>query len=149
MGMKPEFKPIGYIRSPYKTVESIPIQAYLSDVEGRVEVLEEYEEGLKDIEGFSHIILIYVFHKSREYSLHVRPYLDTEERGLFATRHPNRPNPIGISTVRLLEKKANILKIKGMDVIDGTPLLDVKPHVPRFDERMDAKYGWLEDKLEP
>ena len=147
MGMKPEFKPIGYIRSPYKNVESIPIQAYLSDAEGQVEVFEEYEEGLKDIEGFSYIILVYIFHESRGYSLHVRPYLDTEERGLFSTRHPNRPNPIGISNVKLMERQGNILKIKGMDVIDGTPLLDIKPYVPRFDYRPDVRYGWLEDKL--
>lgn len=148
MGMKPEFKPIGYIRSPYKTVESIPIQAFLSDAEGSVEVFEEYEDGLKDIEGFSHIILIYVFHESKGYSLHVKPYLDDEERGLYSTRHPNRPNPIGISIVKLIEREGHILRIKGMDVIDGTPLLDIKPYVPRFDERTDVRYGWLEDKLE-
>jgi len=148
MEMKHEFKHIGYIRSPYETVESIPIQAYMSDTEGSVEVLEEYGDGLKDIEGFSHIILVYIFHESMKYSLHVRPYLDIEERGLFATRHPERPNPIGISIVKLVKRKGNILRIKGMDVIDGTPLLDIKPYVPRFDERIDARYGWLEDKLE-
>ena len=148
MRIIPELKPIGYIRSPYKTVESIPIQAYLSDTEGSVEILDEFKDGLKDIEGFSHILLLYVFHESRGFSLHVKPYLDTEERGLFATRYPSRPNPIGISVVKLLGRDDNILTIRGMDVIDGTPLLDIKPYVPRFDERMDARYGWLEDKLE-
>ncbi len=145
--MKIEFKPIGIIHSPYKTKEDVPIQAYRSEDVGEIEMFKEYEEGLDDIEGFSHIMIVYIFHKSKGYSLHVRPFLDPSLRGLFATRHPNRPNPIGISTVRLLERKGNILKIKGMDVIDGTPLVDIKPYVTRFDERKEAKFGWLEDKL--
>lgn len=145
--MKIELEPIGIIQSPYKTKEEIPIQAYLSDEEGKVEVFKDYEDGLKDVEGFSHIIIVYIFHKSKDYFLHVRPFLDTNLKGVFATRHPNRPNPIGISTVRLLERKKNILKIKGMDVLDGTPLLDIKPYVPRFDEREDVRYGWLEGRL--
>lgn len=146
--MKIELKPIGIIRSPYKTKEDVPIQAYLSDEEGEVEVFEEYKDGLKDIEGFSHIVIVYFFHKSLKYSLHVRPYLDNELRGLFATRHPNRPNPIGISIVKLLNVKGNILRIKGMDIIDGTPLLDIKPFIPKFDDREDVRFGWLEEKLE-
>jgi tRNA-Thr(GGU) m(6)t(6)A37 methyltransferase TsaA len=145
--MKIELKPIGIIHSPYKTKEEIPIQAYLSDEEGEVEVFKEYEDGLKDVEGFSHIIIVYIFHKSMGYSLHVKPYLDPNLKGVFATRHPNRPNPVGISTVRLLERKEKVLRIKGMDVIDGTPLIDLKPYVPRFDERMEVKFGWLEGKL--
>ena len=146
-GMKIELKPIGIIHSPYKTKEEIPIQAYLSDEVGEVEVFSEYEDGLKDVEGFSHIMIVYIFHKSKGYSLHVKPFLDHVSRGLFATRHPNRPNPIGISTVRVLERKGNILKIKGMDVIDGTPLVDIKPYVPRFDDRERVRFGWLEEKL--
>ena len=145
--MKVELKPIGIIHSPYKTKEDIPIQAYRSEDVDEIEMFKEYEEGLDDIEDFSHIIMVYIFHKSQGYSLHVRPFLDPSLRGLFATRHPNRPNPIGISTVRLLERKGNILKIKGMDVIDGTPLIDLKPYVPKFDEMKEAKIGWLEDKL--
>jgi tRNA-Thr(GGU) m(6)t(6)A37 methyltransferase TsaA len=145
--MKVELEPIGIIRSPYKTKEEIPIQASRSEEEGEIELFEEYEDGLKDIEGFSHIIIVYIFHKSEGFSLHVKPFLDPSLRGLFATRHPNRPNPIGISTVKLLERKGNILKIKGMDVLDETPLVDIKPYVPRFDEREEAKFGWLEDKL--
>lgn len=145
--MKIELKPIGIIHSPYKTKEDIPIQAYRSEDVGEIEIFKEYEKGLNDIEGFSHIIIVYIFHKSHGYSLHVKPFLDPSLRGLFATRHPNRPNPIGISTVRLLKRKVNILKIKGMDVIDGTPLVDIKPYVPRFDERKEARYGWLEEKL--
>ncbi len=145
--MKIELKPIGIIHSPYKTKEEVPIQAYLSDKVGEVEVFKKYEDGLKDIEGFSHIIIIYSFHKSKGYSLHVKPFLDDVSRGLFATRGPNRPNPIGISVVRLLERKGNILKIKGMDVLDGTPLIDIKPFVPRFDDREGVRFGWLEEKL--
>ena len=143
-----EIKPIGIIHSPYKTKEEIPIQAYLSDEEGEVEVFREYEDGLKDIEGFSHIIIVYIFHKSKGYSLHIKPYLDMNLKGVFATRHPNRPNHIGISTVKLLQRKQNVLRIKGMDVVDNTPLLDIKPYIPKFDEREDVRYGWLEDKLE-
>ena len=142
-----ELRQIGIIHSPYNTKEEIPIQAYRSDELGEIEIFKEYENGLKDIEGFSHIIIVYIFHKSEEYSLQVSPYLDTDLRGLFATRHPNRPNPIGISTVRLLSRKGNILKIKGMDVLDGTPLIDIKPYVPRFDDRGEVRYGWLEEKL--
>jgi tRNA-Thr(GGU) m(6)t(6)A37 methyltransferase TsaA len=146
--MKIELKPIGIIHSPYKTKGDVPIQAYLSDKVGEVEVFKKYENGLNDIEGFSHIIIIYAFHKSKGYSLHVKPFLDDVSRGLFSTRTPNRPNPIGISVVGLVRRKGNILKIKGMDVLDGTPLLDIKPFVPRFDDRENIRYGWLEDKLE-
>lgn len=145
--MKIELKPIGVIHSPYKKKEDVPIQAYRTEDVGEIEIFEGYEDGLKDIDGFSHIIIVYIFHKSEGYSLHVKPFLDSSLRGLFATRHPNRPNPIGISTVRLLERKENILKIKGMDMLDGTPLVDIKPYVPRFDEREDVKFGWLERKL--
>jgi tRNA-Thr(GGU) m(6)t(6)A37 methyltransferase TsaA len=146
--MKIELTPIGIIHSPFKTNEDIPIQAYRSEDVGEIEIFKEYEKGLSDIEGFSHIIIVYIFHKSQGYSLHVRPFLDPNPRGLFATRHPNRPNPIGLSIVRLLAREGNILKVEGMDVIDGTPIVDIKPYVPRFDERKDVRYGWLEDKLE-
>ncbi len=145
--MKIELKPIGIIHSPYKSKENILCQAYKSEKIGEVEVFKEFENGLKDIEGFSHIMIVYYFHLSGDYSLHVKPFLDEELRGVFATRHPRRPNRIGISVVKLLERKGNILKIKGMDVVDGTPLLDIKPHVPKFDERKEVKIGWLEDKL--
>lgn len=145
--MKIELKPIGIIHSPYKTKADVPVQAYLSDKVGEVDVFKKYEDGLKDIEGFSHIIIIYAFHKSKGYSLHVKPFLDDVSRGLFTTRAPNRPNPIGISVVRLVRRRGNILKIKGMDVLDDTPLLDIKPFVPRFDDHENIRYGWLEDKL--
>ena len=145
--MKVELKPIGIIHSPFKNLEDIPCQSYRSEKIGEVEVFKEYEDGLKDIEGFSHIIIVYYFHLSKSYSLNVRPFLDKELRGVFATRSPRRPNHIGISIVKLLERKGNILKVKGMDVIDGTPLLDIKPYVPEFDVRDNVKIGWLEDKL--
>jgi len=102
---------------------------------------------LKDIEGFSHIIILYFFHESRDYSLSVKPFLDSDRHGVFATRHPNRPNPIGISVVRLLERRGSILRVKGVDVLDGTPLIDIKPYVPSFDQATDAKIGWLKDRL--
>jgi len=145
--MKIELKPIGIIHSPYKNLEDIPCQSYRSKKIGEVEIFKEYEDGLKDIEGFSHIIIVYYFHLSKNYSLNTRPFLDKELRGVFATRSPHRPNRIGISTVRLLGRRGNILKVKGMDVIDGTPLLDIKPYVQKFDERKNIKIGWLEDKL--
>jgi tRNA-Thr(GGU) m(6)t(6)A37 methyltransferase TsaA len=146
--MRIELTPIGIIHSPFKSNEDIPIQAFRSEDVGEVEIFDKYEQGLNDIEGFSHIIIVYIFHKSQGYSLNVKPFLDPNLRGLFATRHPNRPNPIGMSIVRLLKRDGNKLKIKGMDVIDGTPLVDIKPYVPRFDERKEVRYGWLEGKLE-
>lgn len=145
--MKIEFKPIGVIHSPYKTKKEMPIQAYTSKQIGEVEVYKEYAEGLKDIEGFSHIIVLYLFHKSGEYSLHVKPFLDESSHGIFACRHPDRPNPIGVSTVRLLERKGNVLRVEGIDVLDGTPLIDIKPYIPKFDERKDAKVGWIGGKI--
>ncbi len=145
--MKPELKPIGVIHSPYNVREGMPIQPPFSKETGDVEVFKEYEAGLKDLEGFSHIMLLYLFHKSEGYELHVKPYLDENLRGLFATRAPWRPNPIGLSIVKLIEIKGNILKVEGIDVLDGTPLLDIKPHVPEFDMRENVKIGWLEGKI--
>ena len=140
-------KPIGVIRSPYKTKEEIPCQGYKSDKVGKVEVFKEFEEGLVDIDGFSHLILLYLFHKSDGYSLKVKPFLDDTLRGLFATRSPRRPNSLGLSLVRLLSRKENILQIAQIDILVGTPLLDIKPYVPRFDERRNMKVGWLEGKI--
>ena len=145
--MKIELDPIGIIHSPCKIKEDIPMQAYLSEEVGEIEIFERYEEGLKDIDRFSHIMILYIFHKSKGYSLLVRPFMDESLRGLFATRHPNRPNPIGISVLRLLEREGNLLKISGLDILDGTPLIDLKPYVPEFDVRKEARSGWLEDKL--
>lgn len=128
-------------------MEDVPVQPCYSKEIGEVEVFKEYEEGLKDIEGFSHIILLYVFHKSQGYSLLVKPFLDSAQHGVFATRHPNRPNPIGISVLRLLKRRENILQVKGIDVLDGTPLIDMKPYVSNFDQITDVKIGWLEGRV--
>lgn len=140
-------KPIGIIHSPFKYKEDTPIQPSRSNAIGEVEVFREYQEGLDDIEGFSHIILIYEFHKSEGYSLKVKPFLDNKLRGLFATRAPRRPNKIGLSVVRLLKRKDNILTVKGIDVLDGTPLIDIKPYVPDFDPDEKITIGWLEGKI--
>lgn len=125
--------PIGVIRSPFTERQQMPIQPSRSHAVGQVEVFPEYVEGLRDIELFSHIILLYVFHCAPGYTLRVPPLTACQPHGLFATRHPHRPNPIGLSVVRLVDRQANILVITGVDMLDGTPLLDIKPYVPEFD----------------
>jgi len=138
--------PIGVIHSPFTEKDHMPIQASRSQEIGIVEVDTKFVEGLQDIEGFSHIFLIYAFHRSYSYSLRVTPFLDHKERGLFSTRHPCRPNPIGFSIVRLLSVEGNRLTIQGVDVLDQTPLLDIKPYVPDFDERTGVSSGWYETR---
>ncbi|MCK4716136.1 MAG: tRNA (N6-threonylcarbamoyladenosine(37)-N6)-methyltransferase TrmO [Candidatus Marinimicrobia bacterium] len=143
-----KYKPIGVIHSPFKEPKGTPIQpAGARGINGTVEVFPEYAEGLKDIEGFSHIILICHFHLSRGWSLEVKPFMDDQLHGLFATRAPARPNPIGISIVRLVRVEENILHIQDVDIVDGTPLLDIKPYIPEFDMRDVEKIGWLEKNL--
>ena len=142
------YKPIGIIHSPFKQPQGTPIQpAGAQGIEGTVEIASEYVEGLKDIDGFSHIILIYHFHLAKGHFLKIKPYMDDQSRGIFATRAPSRPNPIGISVVRLVRIDGNILHIKDVDIIDGTPLLDIKPYVPEFDIRKVGKIGWLGEKV--
>ena len=138
--------PIGIIYSPFKDKASTPIQASRSQATGEVEVFPEYAAGLQDLEGFSHIFLLYVFHCSSGYSLQVKPFLDDKQHGLFSTRHPCRPNPIGLSIVQLLAWRENILDIAGVDVLDGTPLLDIKPYVPEIDERTGERTGWYANR---
>ncbi len=140
-------RPIGIIHSPLVEKKDAPVQAAFSQVEGTVEVYPKYAAGLQDIEGFSHITLLYWFHQSQGYRLLVQPFLDPVERGLFAIRYPARPNPIGVSTVELIERDENVLRVRGLDVLDGTPLLDIKPFAPAFDHRQGARIGWLEDKV--
>ena len=143
-----KYKPIGIIRTPFKEPKGVPIQpSAAKGVKGRVEIFPEYSLGLKDIEGFSHIILIYHFHLAKPGKLIVKPFLDNEEHGVFATRAPSRPNPIGISVVRLLHVENNILYVEDVDIVDGTPLLDIKPYVPEFDVRRVERIGWLEGKI--
>jgi tRNA-Thr(GGU) m(6)t(6)A37 methyltransferase TsaA len=140
-------RPIGLIHSPFSEKKETPIQAAFSQAEGTVEVYAEYVAGLQDIEGFSHIALLYWFDQSEGYRLVVQPFLDQVERGLFAVRYPARPNPIGISVVELIEREGGQLRVRGLDVLDGTPLLDIKPFVPAFDHREGARVGWLEGKV--
>jgi tRNA (adenine37-N6)-methyltransferase len=144
-----EYKPIGIIHSPFKDLEGMPIQPVgARGIKGEIHLNDKYKEGLKDLDGFSHIILIYQLHLSNGYSLEVKPFLDTEKRGIFATRAPKRPNPIGISVVRLEKIKGNKIFISDVDIVDGTPLLDIKPYIPNFDkhEEDEIKIGWFEDK---
>ena len=141
------YQPIGRIRSPFTNRNETPIQPYRSRAAGKVEVLAEYEEGLRDVDGFSHLILLYHFHRADPgYDLLVRPFLDDQPKGLFATRYPRRPNGLGLSVVRLVRREANVLHVAGIDVLDGTPLLDVKPYVPPFDAVPEASMGWLEGR---
>ncbi len=141
--------PIGVIHSPFTEKDRTPIQASRSEAIGRVELDPTFADGLQDLDGFSHIILLYVFHRLQGYALHIKPFLDDQERGLFATRFPARPNPIGLSVVRLLAVHDNVLDIQGIDVLDGTPLLDIKPYVPEFDVRSDVRTGWYEHRSKP
>jgi tRNA-Thr(GGU) m(6)t(6)A37 methyltransferase TsaA len=144
---KLNYRPIGIIHSPFKGREGTPIQPIGAiGVMAEVEIFPEYVEGLQDLEGFSHIILLYHCHLSRAYKLKVKPFLDDVERGLFATRAPARPNPIGMSLVRLMRIENATLFVQDIDIIDQTPLLDIKPFVTDFDVRKAAKTGWLETK---
>ncbi len=139
-----ELKPIGVIHTPYLTKEETPIQGGLCpDVVGRIELFAEYAEGLKDVEGFSHLIILYWFDKAGEVKL-VRPtFLDDEAHGVFASRHPCRPNGIGFTIVELIRREGNILHVGGVDMLDGTPLIDVKPYIARFDNVKEAMDGWV------
>ena len=141
-----ELKPIGIIHTPFTKPEGMPIQpAGAAGVHGTVEVFEEYHAGLKDLDGFSHIILLYHFHRSQGFNLQIVPFMDTQFRGLFATRAPKRPNPIGLSIVQLESIKNGVLHVQNVDILDGTPLLDIKPYVPDFDSHMEIRTGWLEE----
>jgi len=143
-----EIMPIGIIHSPFAEPQGTPIQpSEAGDVLGTVSVDPEYAEGLSDLAGFERIWLIYWFHHSQEYKLKVIPFRDKEQRGLFSTRAPKRPNAIGISCVRLICIKGNVLTVSGIDVVDGTPLLDIKPYVPAFDSFPESKAGWLDASL--
>ena len=144
-----EYKPIGIIRSPYQSLSGMPIQpAGAEGVAGTVEIDAQYREGIKNLSGFSHIILIYHFHMAKSPSLLIRPYMNDEPHGIFETRYPDRPNPIGISVVRLVKVEECVLHIEDVDILDGTPLLDIKPYVPEFDVRPVKSIGWLSGRAE-
>ena len=139
------FRPIGVIHTPYDDLAGMPIQPTgARGVAGEVHVFEEYAEGLADLDGFSHIYLFYHFHRNDGYRLKVTPFMDTVERGLFSTRAPRRPNMLGMSVVRLESVRGTVLRVVGADVLDGTPLLDIKPYVAQFDAAPADRFGWLE-----
>lgn len=144
-----KYKPIGIIHSPFKEPKGTPIQpAAAAGALGIIEVYPEYAQGLKDIDGFSHLILIYHFHLSRGATLEAKPFMDDEKHGIFAIRGPSRPNPVGLSIVRLIKVEGRFLHIQDVDMVDGTPLLDIKPYVPEFDTREVNKIGWLEKRVD-
>ncbi len=142
-----ELKQIGVIRSPYKTKDDAPHQGRFSKDVCEIIIFDEFSEGLKDIERFTHLIILYWLHEARRDILLAKPPHDSKIRGVFATRSPNRPNPIGFAVVKLLERKGNVLKIVGLDAIDGTPLLDIKPYSPEIDSIDDAKDQSSENNL--
>jgi tRNA-Thr(GGU) m(6)t(6)A37 methyltransferase TsaA len=142
-----ELQPVGIIHSPYKDRGEAPYRGSRNEEISLIEVFKEFEEGLQDIEGFSHIIVIYWFHKSHGYHLLVKTPWDDIPHGLFATRSPNRPCPLGLTVLELVAREKNILKVKGLDAIDGSHLFDIKPYIPAIDERSVVKLGWLEGKL--
>lgn len=149
MDNKFAFRPIGVLHSEFNEPAGAPIQGrFAPDAEGTAEVFDEFAEGLDDIEGFSHLYLIYVFDRSEDFRLTVRPFRDDTERGVFATRAPKRPNHIGLSVIRLLGREGNVLRLAEVDFLDGSPLLDIKPYVPPFDQRENARFGWLEDSAD-
>jgi tRNA (adenine37-N6)-methyltransferase len=137
--------PIGVIHTPFTDVENMPIQPIAAEgVKGHIELYPEYVKGLKDLGGFSHITLVYRFHKIVGYSLEVTPFMDVEKHWIFATKAPKRPNAIGISTVKLISIEDNILHIEQVDMLNETPLIDIKPFYPRYDNRDNVAIGWLE-----
>ena len=143
------FQPIGFIYSPHKEISKTPIQpVFCNDIEGRVVLETEYADGLRGLEGFSHIYLFYYFHESKKVCLQLKPYLMDQEQGIFATRAPHRPNKLGMSLVRLVNIKDNVLHVKDIDIIDGTPLFDIKPYIKRFDSRENVKSGWQDTILD-
>jgi len=149
--MQPEiiYKSIGIIKTPFENIAAMPVQPRGAEgVEGIVELNPELVPGLADLEGFSHLILLYHFHLIAGPRLSIIPFMDDKPHGIFATRAPTRPNAIGISVVKLLKIENNLLFIEGVDMVNGTPLLDIKPFFPKYDNHFNVKYGWLEGKGE-
>lgn len=136
-------EPIAYARSKYKSLENMPIQPKGCCEDAEIEVLADYMPGLKDLEGFSHIYLLTFFHQCSQTKLVVTPFMDTVERGVFATRSPARPNHLGLSIVKIKSIKDNIITIEGCDLLDGTPILDIKPYIENFDHPQNSTSGWM------
>ena len=146
--IKIELKAIGIIHTPYKTMESVPYQGGLAKEICELEFFKEYEDGLKDIEQASHLIVLYWLDKADRNALRVRNPHDTEIHGIFVTRTPNRPNPIGFTVTELIERRGNVLRIKGIDALDKTPLLDIKPYFSEIDAIQDARTEWFEKAMQ-
>jgi tRNA-Thr(GGU) m(6)t(6)A37 methyltransferase TsaA len=143
------YEPIGIIRTTFKEREGMPIQTNgAKGLKGEVVLKEEFQAGVTDLEGFSHIILIYHFHKSQNFKLMVTPFLDSMARGVFSTRAPLRPNSIGLSIVKLLSIEGNVLHVENVDMIDNTPLLDIKPYIPQFDCVEADRIGWIQKRID-
>ncbi len=140
------FRPIGVVRSEHQEAAKTPIQpAYAQGCAGSVEILPEFADGLRDLEGFSHVYLLYHLDRAGAARLRVQPYLQDVERGVFATRTPCRPNPIGLSIVRLVRREGNVLHLDGVDILNGTPLLDIKPYTAKFDCIAGTRNGWQDE----
>ncbi len=140
-------QPIGVIHTPFQTKDDAPIQgAFVPEAEGAADIFDAYSPALKDIETFTHLYLLYLFDQAGKIELVRAPFLDDEPHGIFATRHPCRPNAIGLTVVRLIRREGNRLILGGVDVLDGTPLIDIKPYIPRFDCRPEAGEGWFAGK---
>jgi tRNA-Thr(GGU) m(6)t(6)A37 methyltransferase TsaA len=150
MALEPvTFTPIGVIRTPFADTTGMPVQAAgARGIPGTIELEPVFAEGLADLDGFSHLVLLYHLHRITGHKLTVVPFIDTVPHGLFATRSPARPNPIGLSTVRLVGIDGTTLRIEDVDILDGTPLLDIKPYVPQLDDRPDPRIGWYAGKVE-
>jgi tRNA-Thr(GGU) m(6)t(6)A37 methyltransferase TsaA len=143
------FKAIGVVHSPFKRAEDIPMELNADPhgfeaVESEIEIFSEFEPGLKDLDGFSHLLVVFVFHAAGEARLLVRPPFETELRGVFATRSPHRPNPIGLTVVKLLGRTGAVLRVSGFDAVESTPVLDIKPYT-RKDQKADIRTGWIKN----
>ncbi len=142
--MQITYTPIGTIHSPFTDLKDMPIQPTSENsAPGTVHLHPQFASAIRDLEGFSHVILIYHFHQASRVNLTVTPFMDSEPRGIFATRAPTRPNPIGLSVVALESVEGTVLHLENVDILDGTPLLDIKPYVPNFDTPQDVHVGWL------
>ena len=145
--MNINYKPIGYFRTPFTDIKGMPIQPIGgSDIEGIIDILPEFRKGLVDLEGFSHAYVLYHLHEIRGYDLMVKPFLDKDRHGIFATRSPKRPNPIGLSVMRIKEVREASVLLEGIDVLDRTPVIDIKPYVVDFDRCDAERCGWFEGK---
>ncbi|MFW9873765.1 MAG: tRNA (N6-threonylcarbamoyladenosine(37)-N6)-methyltransferase TrmO [Candidatus Thorarchaeota archaeon] len=142
------FKPIGIIHTPFKSLKGIPIQSSMSSTKGTIEIFPEYVAGLKDLSGFSHLYCIYFFDMVKlPVPLQSKPFLDNKKKGVFAIRTPFRPNPLGLSILKILDLKGNKIQVSNVDILDKTPILDLKPYVPQFDNIKSTKIGWLKGKI--